>query len=487
MADVRRPWPFALFVLLAHVLSRFLGVGVHELLGHAAVATLLGGSAYGVYVSPGSGITYVYLPPGLPAAGVVAMLGAGIAVETAFGIALWWFTRRSPSAGWRLFGVVAASVLVVYSLVYMASGAFEGFRGDTWAIVSTLQAPALAVGFAAVGILWTLLVGVFLSFDVVRVLGGPAKDLRRVSLMLILFWLVPAPLAFLPGFSAATALEESPVAYVVAFAAVLCSVAALLLYADLLPRPREAAPAPEVGLSWRAIAAAGLPLLFFVPVWVGAFGVTQATATGVLLETPPIQVESAWLGELGINLEVFVHADANFSVTLFWRFHGTFTPASPLEAQIAASFQNRMDRDFYNRLALTLVGDAMNESSWIVAESDIHPNETVWVLGQEYPAARVVRLEPSPLNRFSFLRRVGNDGTLTVHDPFRFEPTLPAEGWLDALKVRWETAPGPGLVPVRFAASGGTSPAIVSADYVLWENFNGPSAHTTYQVTLRPG
>src|SRR2546428_11307439 len=84
----------------------------------------------------------------------------------------------------------------------MATGAYDAFRGDTWAIVSTLQAPALAAGFAAVGGLWTLLAGVLISFDVIRLLGGPGRDLRHESLMLILFWLVPAPPPFLPGFSA---------------------------------------------------------------------------------------------------------------------------------------------------------------------------------------------------------------------------------------------------------------------------------------------
>ena len=83
--DLRRPWPFALFVLVAHVTSRFIGVAVHEFLGHAAFAFLLGGSAYGVYASPGSGVTFVYLPQDTPAAAVVAMLGAGIGVEASRG------------------------------------------------------------------------------------------------------------------------------------------------------------------------------------------------------------------------------------------------------------------------------------------------------------------------------------------------------------------------------------------------------------------
>src|SRR2546428_6444393 len=224
----------------------------------------------------------------------------------------------------------------------MATGAYDAFRGDTWAIVSTLQAPALAAGFAAVGGLWTLLAGVLISFDVIRLLGGPGRDLRHESLMLILFWLVPAPLAFLPGFSAFNALGESPVLYVGAFAAVITTVAALLLYLDFLPYARE--QEPRTALRWKSVAAVALPLLLFVPAWVGVFGVTQQSATGLLLETPPVQVEPAWLGDLGMNLEVFVHYD--FNVTLFWRVRGTVLSGSPLAEQIAASFLDRMEPDF---------------------------------------------------------------------------------------------------------------------------------------------
>src|SRR3989442_15094048 len=96
MMDLRRPWPFALFVVLAHVLSRFLGVAVHELLGHATAAILLGGSAYGVYVSPGSGITYVYLPESVPVAGVVALPAAWGRGRVRFGSRCRWVYPPSP-------------------------------------------------------------------------------------------------------------------------------------------------------------------------------------------------------------------------------------------------------------------------------------------------------------------------------------------------------------------------------------------------------
>jgi hypothetical protein len=476
--DLRRPWPFALFVLLSHVLARFLGVGAHEILGHAAAAVLLGGSAYGVYVSPGSGIAYVYLPRGLPVEGAIAMLAAGIAVEVALGAALWWTTRRSPSFGVRAFGLVGTTVFVVYGLLYMAAGAFESFPGDTWRIVTTLQAPPLAYGIAAVGILWTVLVAVLVSFDVLRLFGGPGRDLKRELLLLALFWLVPAPLAFLPGFSGFNALGPSPVAYVAAFAGVLCAVAGLLLTLDFLPTARGPPPAP--GASWRPIAAAAVPLLLLVPVWVGVFGATPGTAHGLLLGTPPVEAEPAWLGELAVNLEVVVHGD--LTVTLYWRFHGTLTPASPLEARIADSFRDRMDREFYEGVALSTVGGALNESGWAVEESSIHPGEAVWAAGQSYAGARVVRLGPSPGNGLRFLSPAGPNLTvLTVHDPFKFGTVAPSGGWLDALKVRWE----PPLLPERYGDSGGTTPRLVSADYVQWQNFNRPSAHTTYQVTLR--
>ena len=481
--DLRRPWPFALFVLVAHVTSRFIGVAVHEFLGHAAFAFLLGGSAYGVYASPGSGVTFVYLPQDTPAAAVVAMLGAGIGVEALAGVLLWWRTRRSPSFGWRAFGLVAGTVLIVYSFVYMAAGALDGFPGDTWAIVSTLQDPPLAAGFVAVGGLWSLLVGVLLSLDVVRLFGGPGRDLRREAYMLLLYWVVPAPLSFLPGFSAFGALEGSPALYVAAFSGVLCFVAGFLLYVDLrVPHP---APAPGPGVDWRPVVAAALPLLFFVPVWVVAFGVTQDTAHGVLLETPPVEVEPAWLGALAINLEVVVRYSnaTGYDVGLIWRFHGTFEARSPLEARILDSFRDRMDHVFYNAVALSIVGDAMNESSWLVIESDIHPAEAVWSGGVEYAGARVVRLSPSPVNFRSFLTTDGGGTTvLTVHDPFKFEPTAPSEGWMDALTVSWDNS----VLPVRFSGSGGTAAPIVSANYVLWESFNRFQAQDTYQVGFVP-
>ena len=255
--------------------------------------------------------------------------------------------------------------------------------------MSTLQAPALAYGFVAVGLLWTFLVGVLLSFDVLRLFGGPGRNLRFEFVMLMLFWLVPAPFAFLPGFSGSNVLGPSPILYLVAFSGVLIAIAVLLLYADLISS-REP-PGEARGVSWRPIVAAALPLLFFVPVWVGVFGVTQDSAQGVLLETPPIEVESAWLGSLAINLEVRLHWDANASqyiVRLVWRFHGTFeAPNGTLQAQIVDSFRNRMDHPFYDTTALVLVGDAVNESSWIVIESDIHSAEKVWSGGREYPGA----------------------------------------------------------------------------------------------------
>ena len=479
--DFRRPWPFALFLLLAHVLSRILAVAAHEVLGHAAAALLLGGTAYGLYVSPGTGFTYVYLPRSLPPAGVIAMQGAGIAVNVAIGLALWWRTRRSPSFAWRAFGLVAAVVFIVYGLVYMAAGAFDFFPGDTWAIVSVLGTPAMAWGFLAVGTVWTLLVGVFASLDLLKLLRGPGVDLKREMTMLLLFWLLPAPLAFLPGFAASNLLGTSGVVYVAVFAAVLVVTAALLVYADAMPRPRPRAE-EEPRPAWRPVAAMAVPILLFVPLWIGVFGLTPDTATGVVLEAPPVEAEEAWIGAFAVNLEVTVHAD--FTVTLRWLLRGTFQPRSPLEAQIASSYDRRMNAQLYESFALTVVGDAMNDSRWsIVGRSAfIAPNETVWSAGLRYPDARVVVLGFAGGDARAFLQDLGGGlRVLTVHDPFKFEPVVPSPGWLDALEVRWD-AP---LYPDRYAASGGTARYDPSVDSVRWQPFNRYEAHETYQVYLR--
>src|SRR3989454_351325 len=148
--DLRRPWPFALFVIVAHVLCRFVGVA-----------------------------------------------------------------------------------FMVSSGVYRAAGAFDFFPGDTWGIVSPLQHPPLAYGFVAVGGLWTFLVAVLISMDVVRFFGGPGRDLRREALMVILFWIVTAPPAFLPGVSGFGAPEGAPLPYVAGFSPLVCGVAGLPLYAGL--------------------------------------------------------------------------------------------------------------------------------------------------------------------------------------------------------------------------------------------------------------
>ena len=479
--DFRRPWPFALFLLLVHVLSRILAVAAHEVLGHAAAAFLLGGTAYGLYVSPGTGFTYVYLPRSLPPPGVIAMQGAGIAVDVAIGLALWWRTRRSPSFAWRAFGLVAAVAFIVYGLVYTAAGAFDFFPGDTWAIVSVLGTPAMAWGFLAVGTVWTLLAGVFVSLDVVKLFQGPRVDLKREVTMLLLFWLVPAPVAFLPGFAASNLLGASGIVYVAVFAAVLVPTAALLMYADAMPRP-PARAAEEPRPAWRPVAAMAVPILLFVPLWIGVFGLTPETATGVVLEAPPVEAEEAWIGAFAVNLEATVHAD--FTVSLRWLLRGTFEPRSPLEAQIASSYDTRMYAPLYESFARSIVGDAMNDSRWSVTGSYIAPNETVWSAGLRYPEARVVVLDFAGADARAFLQDLGGGlRVLTVHDPFKFEPVLPSPGWLDALEVRWD-AP---LYPIRYAASGGTVAYDPSIDSVRWQPFNRYEAQETYQVYLRSG
>src|SRR2546428_5767763 len=113
----------------------------------------------------------------------------------------------------------------------MAAGVVASPPGATGGTVRPPLPPPPAYGFFAVGGLWTFLVAVLISMDVVRMFGGPGRDLRREGLMLILFWIVPPPLAFLPGFSGFGALEGSPLLYVAVFSGVLCVVAGLLLYA----------------------------------------------------------------------------------------------------------------------------------------------------------------------------------------------------------------------------------------------------------------
>ncbi len=151
--------PFGLAVLrLAGLLSALglatsrLGLLLHELIGHGAVALAMGGRVLevGLFWFAGGWIRYRLEDGGGAAA--IAVAAGGIAVEAALGAALWIALARRTGTPARLVRGIGAALLV-HAAWYLAAGTWHGF-GDGAVLrreLGDLRIPvAIAAGAAAV-------------------------------------------------------------------------------------------------------------------------------------------------------------------------------------------------------------------------------------------------------------------------------------------------------------------------------------------------
>lgn len=469
MRNLRDPVAFAAFVVPAYVVARFVGVAVHEVLGHVVLAFLMGGSSYAFYVSPGSGFAYVFLPEGSHVAAVVAVHAAGIAVELALAVALWARVLRTRSLPLRVFGLLLLEALAIQTLVYMAVSGFDFFPGDSLAVVFLLGRPALALGLLVVGIAWAVALAWVVSLEVVRALG--LRDLRGQIGYVAVFWLAPIPLNFIPGFAAWGALAASLPVLVVVFAAATASLGYAVWWTAGARR------GPPILRERRKVAALAVAAIAIVPVWIGAFGFTPDTATGFLVSEPPVEAERTWVPTYAANLVVTVQSDLN--VTMEFRMRGLPGPMSPLQQRIWSSFDDRLDHAFWESQARFMATGVVNVSTWRATGSFI--DGTAWAFGEDHPYARVVRLVSDPSRRWDILRNESGAILLTIHDPFKYEPPIPTEGFLDEVTIRWD-AP---LSLDHALSSGGTAAAVVIDGSVRWRSLTFEAAPETMQVYLR--
>jgi hypothetical protein len=135
-----------------------LGLIVHELVGHGAVAEALGGRVTDVrlFWFAGGWIRYRLEDPAGGAA--IAVVAGGIAVEAVIGAALWFALARRESTAARLVRGAGAAV-AIHAAWYLAAGTWHGFGdgallrrelGDARAPVA-IAAGAIAVAMAYLG------------------------------------------------------------------------------------------------------------------------------------------------------------------------------------------------------------------------------------------------------------------------------------------------------------------------------------------------
>lgn len=124
-----------------------IGLVVHELVGHGAVAAALGGRVTEVrlFWFAGGWIRYHLDEPGGAAGAAVA--AGGIAVEAVIGAALWFALRRRGGAAVRLVRGAGAALLI-HAAWYLAAGTWHGF-GDGALLRRALGEGRVPVALAA--------------------------------------------------------------------------------------------------------------------------------------------------------------------------------------------------------------------------------------------------------------------------------------------------------------------------------------------------
>jgi len=442
MRDPREPLPFTLLVLLGFLVARFLGVALHEVGGHGLATLAVGGSFYAFYISPGEGAAFVYTPPVAYGAADwphFAVLVSGIAAELLVGLVLLLIYPRIRGFVPRLFALLLLVVLLVQALLYMALGALPFIGGDTANAARALGAPALYVAFFVAGLAWTTLVAFVVSRRLVDLLGD-ALPRRPELLYLALFWFLPLLVALAAGAIGGSALGPFLLVYLAAFAgfATLCYVLAVV-GVSRSPGRRTAADA----VTWRGLTPLVLAAILLVPAWLGAFGPSQGTAHGLLLQDPPLEAEFQFATEMAVNVELRVSGNrsAGPALAVVFRFRGLPTSTSPLEERLWRSYDDRADFPRYVSEATFRCGTMLGLSEWRVDPGPYigGAGDAVWSASSRRlrDLPRVIPLvprDPTELDR-AFVKQANGTYSLYVYDPYRARP--PYGGFLDALNLTW--------------------------------------------------
>lgn len=495
--DPRAPGAFAVVVLVGFVVARFLAVALHEVVGHGVFAIAMGGSFYGVYVSPASGFAFVFLGAQPSAAASVTDAMAGILVEVLAGLLVLRLYPRARTFLGRLFLLLLLEALLVYSLVYLALGAFEP-AGDPAQAAAYLglwslpYAAHLVWAFGVIGAVWATAIAVYLSREVL-ILVAPRATARRQMLLLSLFWFTPLASAALPSllFYAAASISASLVLYFVLFLGVGGAVFGIAAVLASRVAPSHATP-PRRPLG--SLAPLAVAILVVVPLWIVPFGPTDATAHGVLFAEPPLAAEPSWAGSVAVNVDARIDAARN--LTLAFRFKGILDTRSPLEAQAAASYEDRADLPYWSNYAVTLATAMTNVTTWSVTSAGIEENGTAWLGGGTVAHPRLVVLTAWAVDVQRLVAVIRSEApevvTLRLQDPWQSDPTRACPScYVDEVNVSWQGHAG-GVLAYRLVQvreQGGYADraygydAAADAYFVRFRNGSADHAPAAYQLT----
>lgn len=434
---------------------RYATVVIHETLGHGATARMLGGSFFAFYASPLGGFASLHLP-GMSASMLALVLLSGIIVTGLTGMLALAASRRAKG-GWRIVLLLYAEGAIMSSTLYLACGGLIA-DGDPYVAMGYLGWERDSL--APVGIIATLLASVLLSREFVKVdpygIGKPF--MRSLGL-----WL---PGIVMGAVALAAYLMNPENTYSGMYGGIYIFAALGSSYVVSLSPDRGPLPA-RVGAP-RQLAAVLVCLMLAGYCWVGVFGESSEEAKGLMLEEPPIEVESSYLDGYVGNARVVLHPNGSAMVEVILK--PLKSEGSPLDMQIHSTFEERPYLPFWasqmRDFASGMLNLSVNQSAALNITAELGGEAEA--LNQTYANARTCRAWVT-LN-------TTENYSVSLADPW-----LAEGGFVDKLTVEWV----PPMTLASYVQAAG-SPPVTSENSLTWKSTSRGDSPVLVLVNLTP-
>lgn len=436
---------FVALIMMLYVIAIFLAVAIHEVLGHGVVTIIFGGEFYAVYISPGSGFISFYLPDSITNIQVGIIYMAGIAVQIVVGLIVFLFIfPKIKNFMLGLFTLMFSVAMLVHPSLYLFLGYFYQ-NGDTKYAAAILGIqPDI---FVVAGIIMTGVFTLLVSIAALNFIGGflDVGDEKVRNKILLMFWLPPILLSGISAIISASFIPVDDIAYTLTNAAVILLFLGMSIY--LVPIFVEPEKTRNYRVSLKSIMSVMFVFMIILSVWIGAFGVSQESAHGILLHDPPIEVEQYYSDYSIGNVEIYAYHNGTAKVSIILR--NQIADVSPLEEQIYHTFDQRPDWDRYIRRSKNMVISMFDLQRGIGENLTFSTSYgTVRALGVEDELGRVCTTyiafydagtrqddSLSPSEGGSFVPSIPPDSMIiNFIDPWS---TQNPRGYLDEVRISW--------------------------------------------------
>jgi len=481
-------------IMMLYVIAIFLAVAIHEVMGHGLATIFFGGEFYALYLSPGSGYVSFYLPDSISTLEVALIYMAGIAVQIFIGLIVLFFVfPRIKNFLLGIFTLLFSVAMLVHPSLYLFLGYFYQ-SGDTLYAVSMLQIqPDI---FVVAGLIMTGFFTLLISTAALQFIGSflDVGDEKVRNKILLIFWLPPLLLSGVSALISAFFTPANEVSYTLANAAIILLFLGMAIY--LVPIFVEPERTREYRMSLKNVFSVLFIFIILLGVWIGAFGVSQDSAHGILLHEPPVGVEQYYADYTIGNAEIFIFSNGTARVDIILR--NQLENPSPLNEKIYHTFDNRPEWDRYilrsQNIVITMFDLQREVGENLTFTTDYG---TARALGVEDEWGRKcttylalaqmgTRQSAVPTNQDDIFQPTWNTEGADISISFK-DPWKNRGGFLDEVRISWV----PELEYVSALAFNDETPDIdfnrgnILDDTIGWKNIDSSSAPAEYKIILR--